>query len=341
MKKKLDWKNLGFSFKPVHSFIKSSFKNGKWNTPEVHHDYMIPLHLAASCLHYGQAAFEGLKAFEQKDGLVACFRPKENAKRLMLTATRLMMEPPPVEIFMKSLELLIKENMDYVPPYGTGASLYLRPLLIGSDPRIGLQPSENYDLYLLATPVGPYYKNGFFPVPAFVQTEYDRAAPKGVGHVKAAGNYAAGMKPSYDAKGAGYPISLFLDAKEHAYIDEFGTSNFFGITEDKRYVTPESTSILKSITNLSLQDIAKKNGFTIEKRKIAISELDQFTEIGACGTATVITPISSITYKDKLYKFGTPEKAGNVLTFLHKELTGIQLGEIEDTYGWLYNIKIS
>ncbi len=335
MSKNFDWQNIGFQYRNTGSYVKAAFKNGAWQDIELCNDEYIPLHIAATCLHYGQSCFEGLKAFTQKNGVVASFRPDENVKRLIRTAHRLLMVPPTEELFLEAVNTVIKENIDFVPPYGTGANLYIRPLLIGVTPRIGLQSSEDYNFYVLAMPVGPYYKDGFFPIKACVHEEYDRAAPKGVGNIKAAGNYAAGMKGDMEMKKKGYPISLYLDSATHICIDEFSTSNFIAITADKRYVTPSSTSILKSITNKSLQALAEDFGFTVEQRPIPFSEIDQFVEVGACGTAAVITPIYSITKGDKEYTFGSKDKAGETLTRLYNELQGIQYGEIEDRHGWM------
>lgn len=337
--KKIDWENLSFSYYQTECFVKIQYRNGAWGDIEFHTEPTINLHVAASSLHYGQACFEGMKAFKQKDGTVALFRPDENAKRMDLTAQRLVMEAPPLELFLEASKVLVEKNIDYVPPYGTGASMYIRPLLIGATPRIGVQPSEDFDFYILAMPVGPYYKHGFLPINAYVHEEYDRAAPRGVGNVKFSGNYAAGMKADQVSRAKGYPISLFLDSSTHSYIDEFGTSNFIGITPDKKYVTPDSVSILRSITNMSLQVLAKDLGFAVEKRPILFSEIENFTEIGACGTAAIITPIYSITRGEKTYTFGSENKAGETLTKLVKELQAIQYGEIEDRHEWMVEVK--
>jgi branched-chain amino acid aminotransferase len=281
---------------------------------------------------------DSLKAFTQKDGRIAVFRPEQNARRMNETARRLMMQTIPEELFLETVELVIELNKDWVPPYGTGASLYLRPLLIGSSAHVGVHPSEEYILIMLCMPVGPYYKHGFFPVKAMVQEHYDRAAPKGVGNVKAAGNYAAGMLGDFDGKGKGYPISLYLDSASHTYIDEFGTSNFLGITKNNHYVTPDSSSILPSITNSSLQILAKDFGMVVEKRMIPFTELSQFTEVGACGTAAVITPVYSITRGDTVFTFGKDHEAGPTLTRFFKQIQSIQYGEIEDKHGWMVRI---
>lgn len=338
MEPQLRWKELGFSYIQTDCYIVCEFSNGSWGQLQLRKEPFIPLHIAATCLHYGQAAFEGLKAFRGKDDSVMIFRPLENAKRLINTAKRLVMEPPSEELFLEAVEMCVKNNIKWVPPYGTGASLYIRPLLIGTTSRIGLKPAEDYLFLVLCTPVGPYYKNGFYPVKAYIQEKYDRAAPHGVGNVKAAGNYAAGLLGDIEGKEMGYPICLYLDAVSHLYIDEFGTSNFLGITYDNKYVTPDSTSILPSITNASLQRLALDFGMEVEKRKIHIDELPKFKEVGACGTAAVITPIYSITYRDKVYKYGKENEAGEILTRLFKELQGIQYGEIEDRHNWLVKV---
>ncbi len=335
----IDWANLGFQYMKTNSFVKIDYKNGAWQDIESCQDPNINLHIGATCLHYGQACFEGLKAFTMQDGSIATFRPRENALRQMDSAQRLVMEPPPVDLFMETVNTVIRQNIEYVPPYGTGASLYIRPLLLGTSPQVGVKPSEEYHFYVLVMPVGPYYKDGFFPIQAYIQEKYDRAAPLGIGNIKAGGNYAAGMKGDKDAKGRGFPACLYLDSTEHTYIDEFSAANFIGITKDKRFITPKSASILPSITNKSLQVLAEDFGFTVERRPIPFTEIDQFTEVGACGTAAVITPICSITHGDREYTFGNQEQAGETLTRLFNELQGIQYGDIEDRHGWMESVE--
>jgi branched-chain amino acid aminotransferase len=335
MSKNIDWKNLGFQYMQTNAYVYATCTNGSWSTVQQCEETHIPLHIAATCLHYGQACFEGLKAFHQKDGRVAIFRAERNAERLQHSAQRMMMEPVPQKLFLEACDTAVRINRDYVPPYGTGACLYLRPLLIGTTPRVGLNPAQDFLFIVLTVPVGPYYKNGFYPVEACVQTEYDRAAPRGVGNVKAAGNYAASLLPGHEAKEKGYSISLYLDAARHEYIDEFGTSNFFGIMNGSTYVTPESRTILPSITNESLQRIAADTGLTVSHRPIRIDELSSFDEVGACGTATVITPVSRIHYGNTVYTFGDGEHAGEISKRLYSAITRIHYGEQEDPYGWL------
>ncbi len=338
MPKNVDWKNLEFQYMQTDSYLRADYREGTWGDLELCKDPHLSLHIAATCLHYGQSCFEGLKAFGRKDGSIAIFRPEENARRLIASAKRLVMEPVPEELFIEACKKALKYNRDWMPPYGTGASMYLRPILFGTSPHVGVHASEEYAFILLCMPVGPYYRDGFFPVKAMVQEKYDRAAPRGVGNIKAAGNYAAGMLSDMEGHEKGYSICLYLDAATRSLVDEFGTSNFFGITADNRYVTPESTSILRSITNKSLQTLAADFGLKVERRNIKVTDLANFTEVGACGTAAVITPVYSITHGDKVYKFGKEKEAGPTLTKLYKELQGIQYGEIADRYKWMVKL---
>lgn len=338
MTKNINWQELGFTYMETDCIVVTECHHGIWEKPVVKKESTFSLHIAASSLHYGQAAFEGLKAFTQKDGAVKMFRPTENIKRMADTARRLVMAEPPEDIYMEAIRLLIDNNREWIPPYGTGASLYIRPLLIGTTPRVGVKAADDYLLAILCMPVGPYYKDGFYPVKAYIQEKFDRAAPLGVGNVKAAGNYAAGMLGDLDCKKQGYPICLYLDSATHTFVDEFGTSNFLGITANNTYVTPDSSSILPSITNMSLEQIAEDFGMNVERRPIPVSELSSFKEIGACGTAAVITPIYSITRGETVYTFGSQEKAGETLTRLYKEIQGIQYGEIEDRHEWMVTV---
>ena len=331
----ISWKELGFRYLDTGVFIRADFRQGVWTPLELCTGTSINLHIAATCLHYGQACFEGLKAFRQVDGRVACFRPDVHARRMRLSGERLAMVPPPESLFLEAVRTIVAKNDAYVPPYGTGATLYVRPLLIGTGAVIGVQPSEEYAFLVFAMPVGPYYKDGMVPVPAYVQEDYDRAAPHGVGHVKAGGNYSAGLVGDMAVKKKGFPVSLYLDSATHTLIDEFGTSNFIGVTRDGRYVTPKSASILESVTNDSLRRIAADLGLKVEHRPVRWGEIEDFVEIGACGTAAVITPISSITRGGKTLRFGAEDKPGKILQRLYDEIQGIQYGKIADRYGWM------
>jgi branched-chain amino acid aminotransferase len=334
----LDWKNLEFRYHPTQGHVQSDFADGKWSPLAFQKDPHLSMHVAANCIHYGQAIFEGLKAFRTRDGRVVLFRPDRNAARLQLSADRLCMEAPSPELFIEACRMAVARNLDFVPPYGTGASLYLRPFLIGTEPMVGIRASSTYTFVVLVTPVGPYYKDGFHPVDALVMTDYDRCAPKGTGRAKMAGNYAASLLPNLLAKKKGFPIVLFPDPKENKYVDEFGTSNFLGITPQGEYKTPDSPSILQSVTNESLQTLAADMGLKVKREPIALDTLDQFSEVGACGTAAVITPVHAIHCGDRIFTFGAKDKAGETLTRLYKALQAVQYGETEDKYGWLVEV---
>ncbi|MBN2159346.1 MAG: branched-chain amino acid aminotransferase [Spirochaetes bacterium] len=334
----LDWKNLPFDYHKTDFNIRYYWKNSSWSAGELVSDEYIPLHMAAPTLHYGQEAFEGLKGFETADGRSVVFRPLENAHRLQRSSERLFIPPIPDELFMEAVHKVVQANIKYLPPYGTGASLYIRPLVIGIGARVGLGPASEYLFIMFATPVGPYYKGGFKPIKALVVEDFDRAAPMGVGDCKVGGNYAAGLGGAHFGKERGYPIVLYLDSREKRYIDEFSTSNFIAI-RDNSYITPKSRSILPSITNDSLSVIAQDMGMIVERRPVEIRELETFNEVGAVGTAAVITPVNLIRYRDREYSFGDTEDAGPVIKKLYDRLTRIQTGDYEDKFGWLYEVK--
>ena len=334
----IEWSKLGFEYIETKCFIQSIYKNGKWGEIEKVTEPYLNIHIAATSLHYGQQCFEGLKAFCQKDGSIKIFRPHENAKRLQRSAMSILMEKVPVELFNDAISEAVRSNIEYVPPYGTGSCLYIRPLLLGSSAHIGLKPSEEYIFLVLVTPVGPYYKRGVEPVKALVIEDHDRAAPLGVGNVKVGGNYAASLISSKLAKEKGYTIVLYLDAKTHTYIDEFGTSNFIGITSDDEFIIPDSLSILPSITNDSLQIIAKDIGLTVIKERIPFDSISRFIEVGACGTAAIITPIYSITRNEITINICAKETSPKNLMRLYDQLIGIQYGDIPDKYNWMVSI---
>lgn len=336
--KSIDWEHLGFDYMEVNCHIQYIWKNGRWSDGELIESPTIPIHIAATALHYGQAAFEGLKAFRRKDGKVSLFRPEENARRMAASAQRTCMAEVPVDLFVEACKRVVKANLDFVPPYGTGGSLYVRPLLYGSGAQIGVSPSDEYTFIVLVTPVGPYYKGGLTPVKAIVLDQYDRAAPQGMGHIKVAGNYAASLLPHQVAQQAGYPVVLHLDAKEHKWVDEFSTSNFLAVTRDGTFVTPKSNSILPSITNMTLQQLARDLGIPVEVRAIAFDEVTEFAEVAACGTAVVITPICQIERAGMVYDTGSETTCGPVLEKLYHTVQGIQYGELPDTHGW--NVEV-
>lgn len=337
--KNIDWKNLGFAYMDTNCHIRYVWKNGKWDAGELVESPYMSIHIAATALHYGQEAFEGLKAFCRKDGKVSLFRPQENAKRMQTTARRTCMAEVPEAMFVDACRRVVQANLEFVPPYGTGGSMYVRPLLFGSGAQIGVAPADEYTFLVLVTPVGAYYKGGLQAVKAMVQDEYDRAAPRGTGHIKVGGNYAAGLYPHLEAKKLGYPVELYLDPKEHKWIEEFSTSNFLAITKDGKYVTTKSGSILPSITNLTLQQLAKDLGIPVEVRPVAFDEVTSFAEVAACGTAVVVTPVYQIERAGKVYKTGPESGCGPVLQKLYNAVQGIQYGELPDVHGWNVEVK--
>ncbi|MFH0756457.1 MAG: branched-chain amino acid aminotransferase [Bacteroidota bacterium] len=331
----LDWKNLGFNIMSTDYNVRCLFRNGKWGDLEVSSDETIPIHIGATCLHYGQESFEGLKAFTGADGRIRLFRHDENAKRMQTSARGILLAEVPVSLFMEAVEKVVLLNKKYVPPYGTGASLYIRPLLFGSGPEVGVRPAKEYTFLVFVMPVGPYFKTGFKPVNMMICRDHDRAAPMGTGHLKVGGNYAASMSSILEAHEKGYATAIYLDSRERKYIDECGPANFFGI-KGNTYVTPRSNSILPSITNMSLQTLAENMGMKVEKRPVLLEELAEFDEAGACGTAAVITPIHKIfdPGREVTYTYGDASNPGPVITKLYETLTGIQKGDLEDPFGW-------
>jgi branched-chain amino acid aminotransferase len=292
--------------------------------------------MAATSLHYGQQAFEGLKAYCGKDGKIRLFRWIENAKRLQSSAQGLFMPPVPELLFHNAIVEAVKQNERFIPPYGTGAALYIRPLLIGVGAEVGVKPATEYLFMVFVTPVGPYFKKGFKPVKIAVVRDSDRSAPLGTGTFKVGGNYAASMRGIIKAHEVGCDSPMYLDAKEKKYIDEIGAANFFGI-KGNTYITPKSPSILASITNKSIMQLAKDMGMIVEQRPLLLDEIETFDEVGACGTAAVISPIETIIdiEKGKEYRFCKDGKAGPISTTLYNKLVGIQYGDVEDKHNWI------
>lgn len=331
--KDIDWKSLTFGYLRTDYNVRCYYRDGKWGEVEVCSDEYLKLHMAATCLHYGQEAFEGLKAYRCPDGKVRIFRAEENAARLQNTARGIVMPEVPTELFVDMVKKVVRLNQEYIPPYESGATLYLRPLLFGITAGVGVRPATEYCFLIFATPVGPYFKGGFSSNPYVIVRDVDRAAPLGTGMFKVGGNYAASLRANKMAHEKGYASEFYLDAKEKKYVDECGAANFFGI-KNNTYVTPKSTSILPSITNKSLMQIAEDLGMKVERRPIAEDELDSFEEAGACGTAAVISPISHLDDLEtgKVYNFG--DQPGPWSTKLYETLRGIQYGTIEDKHGW-------
>ena len=331
--KELDWANLSFGYMPTDYNVRCYYRNGSWGEVEVCSDEYLKMHMAATCLHYGQEAFEGLKAYRGADGKVRVFRMIDNAERLQRTCRGILMPEFPVEKFEEMVKKVVRLNQEYIPTYESGATLYIRPLLIGTGPQVGVRPATEYAFIIFVTPVGPYFKGGFHSNPYIIMREFDRSAPLGTGTYKVGGNYAASLKANSIAHERGYASEFYLDAKEKKYIDECGAANFFGI-RNNTYITPKSTSILPSITNKSLMQLAEDLGMTVEQRPVGEEELATFEEAGACGTAAVISPISYIDDSEtgKRYSFG--DTPGPWSTKLYNKLRGIQYGTEPDVHGW-------
>ena len=332
----LDWENLGFSYMKLPYRYIAYYKNGQWEKGQLTEDATLHISESSPALHYGQQAFEGLKAYRTKSGKVQLFRPDENAKRLQRTADRLLMPQVPVDMFIDALKQVVRANEEYVPPYGTGGTLYLRPLLIGVGDVIGVHPAEEYIFTVFAMPVGNYFKGGLAPTNFLIQDQYDRAAPHGTGAAKVGGNYAASLLPGKEAKNGGFSDVIYLDPATHTKIEEVGSANFFGITANNEFITPISPSILPSITKYSLLYLAEKRlGMKAIEGDVYVNELDKFTEAGACGTAAVISPIGGVQHGDDFHVFYSETEVGPVTRRLYNELTGIQFGDVEAPEGWI------
>lgn len=337
-KKDINWSELGFSYIKTDKRYISRWKDGKWDDGQLVDDNKISISEGSTCLHYGQECFEGLKAYSTKDGGIQLFRPNENAKRMQKSCEKIMMPIVPVEKFIDACMQVVKANEAWVPPYGSGATFYLRPYLIGIGDNIGVKPAEEYIFSVFGIPVGPYFKGGMSPV-NFVTTDEDRAAPNGTGKIKVGGNYAASLHSHQQAKGKGFADCIYLDPATHTKIDEVGAANFFGITKDNKFVTPNSTSILPSITKLSLLHVAKEYlKLDVVETDVYMDKIDMFVEAGACGTAAVITPIGGIEHKGKLHVFYSETEVGPVTKKLYDTLYGIQIGDVEAPEGWIYKV---
>ena len=334
--KDIAWSELSFGYMPTDYNVRCCYRNGKWGEIEVCSDEYIKLHMAATCLHYGQEAFEGLKAYRCPDGKVRVFRMKDNAERLQSTCRGILMPELPTEKFEEMVKKVVKLNERFIPPYESGASLYIRPLLIGTGAQVGVHAADEYLFVIFVSPVGPYFKGGFATNDYVIIREYDRAAPLGTGRYKVGGNYAASLRANQLAHEKGYASEFYLDAKEKKYIDECGAANFFGIKNGK-YVTPKSSSILPSITNRSLQQLAKDLGLEVEVRPIPEEELSEFDEAGACGTAAVISPIRKIDDLEnhKSYVISKDGKPGPISEKLYHLYRDIQYGIEPDRHGWV------
>lgn len=336
LQEEIDWSGLSFGYIQTDYNVRCYYKDGKWGEIELSSSEVINMHMAATCLHYGQEAFEGLKAYRGKDGKVRLFRVDANAKRLQSSCDGILMPQVPEELFVEMVKKVVKLNKRFVPPYESGATLYIRPVIVGTGAQVGISPAHEYLFMIFVTPVGPYFRGGFSTNPYVIIRDYDRCAPLGTGTFKIGGNYAASLRANKKAHDMGYSCEFYLDAKEKKYIDEAGAANFFGI-KDGHYVTPKSATVLPSITNNSLMQLAQDLGLVVEQRQIAEEELETFQEAGACGTAAVISPIARIDdpEKQKSYIFSEDGKPGPISTKLYNQLRGIQYGDIEDIHGWI------
>lgn len=337
----INWEELGFSYIKTPLRYLSYWKDGEWDEGVLTEDNQLHISEGSPAIHYGQQCFEGLKAYRCKDGSINLFRVDQNAKRINTSARRLMMPEIPEEKFIEAVKQVVLANHEYVPPYGSGGTLYLRPLLIGVGDSIGVSPAKEYIFTCFCMPVGPYFKGGMKPT-NFIVSDYDRAAPVGTGAVKVGGNYASSLLPGSEAKERSYSDCIYLDPQTHTKIEEVGSANFFGITKDMKFITPISPSILPSITKYSLLYLAKERlGLEAIEGDVKLSELDQFSEAGACGTAAVISPIGGIQFDETFHVFYSEEEVGPITQKLYAELTGIQFGDVEAPEGWITNLSIN
>lgn len=339
-KKDIDWNNLGFGYVKTDKRYVSNFKDGAWDDGALIDDDMITISECACVLQYAQTVFEGLKAYTTEDGRVVCFRPDLNASRLADSASRLEMPVFPEDRFVDAIAKVVEANIDYVPPYGSGATLYIRPYMFGSDAIIGVKPANEYQFRVFTTPVGPYFKGGAKPITIRV-SDFDRAAPHGTGHIKAGLNYAMSLHAIVDAHQKGFDENVYLDAASRTKIEETGGANLIFITKDGKFVTPKSNSILPSITRRSLEVVAKDYlGMEVEEREVYLDEVKDFAECGLCGTAAVISPVGKIVDHGKeIYFPSGMEQMGPKTKELYDTLTGIQMGRIEAPEGWIKVIK--
>ncbi|WP_302626300.1 branched-chain amino acid aminotransferase [uncultured Eubacterium sp.] len=339
-KKNIDWANLGFGYIQTEKRFVSDFKDGKWDDGKLTGDANVVINECAGVLQYAQTIFEGMKAYTTEDGRIVTFRPDLNAKRMADSARRLEMPVYPEEKFVEAIKETIKANAEYVPPYGSGATLYVRPYMFGSSSVIGVKPADEYQFRVFTTPVGPYFKGGVKPLTIKV-SDFDRAAPHGTGHIKAGLNYAMSLHAIVTAHEEGYDENMYLDAATRTKVEETGGANFLFITKDNKVVTPKSDSILPSITRRSLMTVAKDYlGLEVEEREVHVDELKDFAECGLCGTAAVISPVGKIVNHGEEICFPSGmEDMGPVTKKLYETLTGIQMGRIEAPEGWLVEIK--
>ncbi|MCH5330182.1 MAG: branched-chain amino acid aminotransferase [Alistipes sp.] len=338
IEKNLEWESLGFNYYRTEWNARFYYRDGAWSEMELSDSEYFPMHISAACLHYGLEIFEGLKAFRGIDGRIRMFRPEENAARMQSSAAKLCLPAPTTEMFVNACAEIVRRNPDFVPPYGTGASLYLRPLLIGTNPVLGVKPATEATFIVFASPVGAYFREGLRPISAVIDRDQDRAAPRGTGDVKVGGNYASSILSGSRAHGLGHSNVLYLDTHERKYIEEFGAANFFAV-RGNTYITPKSNSILPSITNKSLRELAPTLGLEVEERPVSIEELESFDEVGACGTAAVISPVTKLIdiQTGRIYSYG--DHIGRYSQKMFDALQDIQYGRVEDKFGWMVDVE--
>ena len=339
-KQNIDWSNLGFGYMKTPQRFVSNYKDGKWDEGGLTADDQVVISECAGVLQYAQTVFEGLKAYTTADGRIVMFRPDLNASRLKNSAERLEMPVYPEDKFIEAVKAVVAANADFVPPYGSGATLYLRPYMFGTNPVIGVKPADEYQFRVFCTPVGPYFKGGAKPITLRV-TDFDRAAPHGTGHIKAGLNYAMSLHAIVTAHEEGFDVNMYLDAATRTKVEETGGANFLFVTKDGKVVTPKSTSILPSITRRSLMYVAEHYlGLEVEEREVFFDEVKDFAECGLCGTAAVISPVGKIVNKGEEICFPSGmEEMGPVTKKLYETLLGIQMGTIEAPEGWIVEVK--
>ena len=338
-KKNIDWANLGFGYYQTEKRYVCNFKDGKWEDGFISEDPNVTMNECAGVLHYCQTCFEGMKAYTTQDGRTVVFRPDMNAQRMVDSTKRLEMPEFPVEKFIEAIDEVVKANYEYVPPFGTGAALYLRPVMFATGSVMGIKPATEYQFRIIASPVGPYFKKGGASSLVLKVSDFDRSAPHGTGHIKAGLNYAMSLHPIVVAHAEGFNENLYLDAQTRTKIEETGGANFFFVTKDNTIVTPKSDTILPSITRRSLMSLAQDLGYTVEEREVLLTELDDFVECGLCGTAAVISPVGKVNDHGREIVFeGSKDGMGEISKKLYETLTGIQSGTVEAPQGWIRTI---
>ncbi|NVY96739.1 branched-chain amino acid aminotransferase [Lactobacillus sp. DCY120] len=336
----IDFNNLGFDYMDLPYRYQAIYRDGQWQDSGMVEDSTLHISEGSTVLHYGQSDFEGMKAYRTKNGQIQLFRPDRNAVRMQKSCQRLLMPEVPTEMFVDAVKQVVKANAGFVPPYGNGATLYVRPIMMGVGGVIGVHPADEYIFRIFAMPVGNYFKGGLTPT-NFTTSEYDRAAHKGTGQSKVGGNYAASLMPGEEAHAHGFSDCVYLDPVHHEKIEEVGSANFFGITQDDVFVTPKSPSILPSITKYSLLYLAEHElGMKTEQGDVYINDLDRFKEAGACGTAAVISPIGGLEHEGKMHVFYSETEVGPVTRKLYDILTGIQFGDRPGPEGWVVPVEV-